>query len=68
MHDAMNATPTPEKPSNSAASTALIVRFDLSKVLTAEELTSFAQQAKAAGRTIREHFLAITIQPQSKAS
>lgn len=65
----MNATPTPEKPSNPAANTALIVRFDLSKVLTAAELTRFAEQAKAEGRSIREHFLAITLdRPQSKAS
>lgn len=54
-----------KKPSNS---TAIIVRVDLSKELNPEELASFKQQAEKEGRTVREHFLAITLGQKTSAA
>jgi hypothetical protein len=59
------STSTTEKPNKQATSTAIIVRVDLSKSLTPSELDSFKTQAERAGRTVREHFLAITLGERS---
>ncbi len=44
-----------------------VISFDLSAVLTPEELEKFKAAAAAAGaRDLTEHFLAITIRAESK--
>lgn len=56
----MSSTTT-KKPSNKADSTAFIVRINLKQLLTEEQAKSFAEQAEKHGRTIKEHFIAITL-------
>jgi hypothetical protein len=62
------STATTEKPSNGKEKQAISVRVNLSKILTEQELDSFREQAEAHGRTIREHFLAITIGSKESAA
>lgn len=52
---------TAPKTSNDKESSAFSFRLDLKKILTEEEAKSFKAQAEKQGRTIREHFLAITL-------
>jgi hypothetical protein len=59
---------TNEKPSSTKEKPAISVRVNLSKILTEQELQSFREQAEAHGRTIREHFLAITIGTKETAA
>jgi hypothetical protein len=61
-------TPTTEKPSKDKEKFAISVRVNLTEVLTEQELESFKQQAEAHGRSIREHFLAITIGNKTHAA
>jgi len=56
-----------KKTSKIKDSNAFIVRVNLEKMLSDDELTSFANEAKKQGRTIREHFLAITIGEKKSA-
>ena len=62
----MPATTT-KKTSKIKDSNAFIVRVNLEKMLSDDELTSFANEAKKQGRTIRAHFLAITIGEKKSA-
>lgn len=55
------STTTTRKTNNDKASNPFILRINLKKLLTEEEAKSFAEQAEKSGRTIREHFIAITI-------
>lgn len=55
------STDTAPKPSNDKESSAFSFRLNLKKILTEQEAQSFAAQAEKEGRTIREHFLAITL-------
>jgi hypothetical protein len=46
-----------------------LISFDLSQVLTPEELEKFIESAKAAkAETLTEHFLNITINKEPKAA
>jgi len=63
------STSTTEKPSKQATRNALVVRVDLAAILTPEEQDSFKTNAEQAGRTIGEHFLAITLgEPKQPAA
>lgn len=65
MHSAQaliaNNTPNATEPSSDKANSPFVLRINLKKLLTEDEAKSFAEQAEKNGRTIREHFLAITI-------
>jgi hypothetical protein len=62
------STATNEKTSSEKEKNAISVRVNLSKVLTEQELESFRAQAEAHGRTIREHFIALTIGSKTSAA
>lgn len=61
------STLTKKKTSKIKDSNAFVVRVNLEKMLSTDELTSFANEAKKHGRSIREHFLAITIGDKKSA-
>jgi hypothetical protein len=65
MHGAQDhiimSTQTNSKTNNDKASNPFILRINLKKLLTEEEAKSFQEQAEKNGRTIREHFLALTL-------
>lgn len=58
----------PIKTSKIKQEAAFVVRVNLKKLLTEEEQKSFAEQAAKAGRTIREHFIAITLGNKTNAA
>lgn len=69
MHDAIPTMKKAQKPSKQADRNALVVRVDLKKILTPDEQASFAANAEKEGRTINEHFLAITLgEPKQPAA
>lgn len=63
----MNET-APTKPSKIKPEAAFVVRVNLKKLLTESEQKSFAEQAAKHGRTIREHFIAITLGNKTTAA
>ena len=65
MHDANRTMKKAQKTSKQATRSALVVRVDLGAILTPEEQASFTNNAERAGRTVREHFLAITLGERS---
>jgi hypothetical protein len=66
-HHTMTTT-TPEKPSSNKEKPSISVRINLSEILTEQELESFRAQAEAHGRTVREHFIALTIGTKTSAA
>jgi hypothetical protein len=62
-------TPNIEKQKQSNGKSVLSVRVNLDQILDENELASFQEQAEKAGRTVREHFIAITIgKPETSAA